>query len=124
MASEDDLIRVDRRDLGIPGQMASFVGFFDDMEVAWASFQLGERGPFATGVEVAEQYQRRGIATKIYENAKAYFGTEIVPSTELTPDSVAFWKSRGVPIPTNATVLTISEWEERRAATRRNDSQS
>ncbi|MBK3778320.1 hypothetical protein GAY31_30115 [Azospirillum brasilense] len=110
-------VRIEQCGLYDPGRIITFAGYVGEKQIAIANFRLGERGPFATIIEVENGYRRQGIATEIYDRAKQYFGRDIVISTELTEDSVHFWRSRGVQIPDGATVLpTLADWEARRAS--------
>lgn len=109
--TDDEVFDIRPCGLGEPGVMASYAAYFREQPIARASFRLGERGPFATEVKVEEAFRRRGVASRIYAAAADFFGRPIVPSTELTPDSVAFWRARGVAIPPDADIRTMAEWD-------------
>lgn len=108
---DDDAFDIRPSGLGAPGKMASYAAFFGEKQIASASFALGENGPFATAVKVDEAFRRQGVASRIYAKAADFFGRPIVPSTELTPDSVAFWLARGAAIPPDAVIRTMAEWD-------------
>ncbi|WP_435536207.1 GNAT family N-acetyltransferase [Azospirillum sp. ST 5-10] len=88
--------------------VATFVAFYDGVEVGWASFTIGERSPFATGIEVHPDYRRRQVATHIYDRADRHFEQPCVPSLELTPDSKACWLVRQGSTPADARALPMT----------------
>lgn len=45
-------------------------------------------------IEVAEGYKRRGVATFLYDYIEKDIGRKLKPSSELFPDSKAFWANR------------------------------
>lgn len=66
--------------------------------VGAASFIKGKNnkagGPHAERVYVEKEYQRRGIATQMYDRAEKAIGEPLVPSHTQSRDAQAFWKRR------------------------------
>lgn len=51
-------------------------------------------GFYGTGLEVAPEYRRRGIATRMYDYAEGVLGRKLTPEFQQTEDGIEFWKSR------------------------------
>ncbi len=56
----------------------------------------GTNDYYATGVDVNNKYQRKGIATKMYDLAEKEFDINIVPSAVQSKEGKAFWSYRKI----------------------------
>jgi hypothetical protein len=89
----DGLLETREDGVEIWKQGESFQARFDnkviaDMEISW-------RGPYATSVSVGEGWQRKGIATSLYDSAEQTIGQRMIPSPLGLSDSAqGFWKQR------------------------------
>ena len=64
--------------------------------IGWAQFALSEVGNHCVSVSVDDVYQRRGIASAMYDVVERLFGCEIQPSSVLSDDAKLFWANRVV----------------------------
>ena len=76
-----------------------------------ASFALGADGRLICELmHVEPLYRRKGLATAMHHVAESHFGKTVLASLQLTEDSVAFYRARGVSIPANAEVKSYDAW--------------
>lgn len=64
----------------------------DGHVVGHAVFGMRDGALRATMTEVVASYQRRGIATAMYQAVQRQAGMRVGPSWEQTPDSQALWE--------------------------------
>lgn len=98
-----------------------FVARQGDQEIGSLSLDLPEGADVAYGqtVKVEPTFRRQGVANALYDRAKADIGERtLVPSPDLSPDAIAFWRSRLAAMPPEEAAKTMEAAEGYRSSLR------